>query len=221
VIGVSGERDPGGADAAFFAFGAARARLSGQTETLFPLAAVQLPGRHLAGDLLAAGAAARVLGAPPGAIARAVAAFVGAEHTLERVAEIGGVLFFNDSKATNVASAKMSLLAMERKTHAIMGGRYKGGDFRELREAAQAKLAQLLAIGEAQQRIEQALGDVVPVVRCASLREAVERAAAAAAPGEAVLLAPACSSFDMFADYAERGRAFKQEVARLREKAPG
>lgn len=221
VIGVSGERDPGGEDAAFFENGLASARLSGQQETLFPLAAVQLPGRHLAFDLLAAAAAARVLGASPGAIARAVAAFAGAEHVLERVAEIGGVLFFNDSKATNVAAARMSLLAMDRKTHAIVGGRYKGGDFRELREPARGRVAQVLAIGEAQQRVKEALGDVVPMVLCASLREAVERAFAAAAPGEAVLLAPACSSFDMFADYAERGLAFKQEVARLREKTPG
>jgi UDP-N-acetylmuramoylalanine--D-glutamate ligase len=102
-----------------------------------------------------------------------------------------------------------------------VGGRYKGGDFRELREPARERVAQVLAIGEAQERVAQALAEVVPVVRCVSLREAVERAFAAAVPGEAVLLAPACSSFDMFADYAERGRAFKDEVARLREKNPG
>jgi UDP-N-acetylmuramoylalanine--D-glutamate ligase len=150
-----------------------------------------------------------------------VASFAGAEHTLEKVAEKAGVVFFNDSKATNVASARMSLLAMERRTHVIMGGRYKGGDFAELRDAVAGHAAQVLAIGEAQQRIADALSDVVPVVRCASLAEAVERAYQAARPGEAVLLAPACSSFDMFADYAERGRAFKREVARLLERNAG
>lgn len=221
VIGVSSERDPGGGDAAYFERGVASIRLSGHLESLFPLAAVQLRGRHLASDLLAAAAAARVMGASAGAIARAVSAFSGAEHVLERVDEIGGVVFFNDSKATNVAAARMSLLAMDRNTHAIVGGRYKGGDLRELREAARGRVRQILAIGEAQQRVQDALADVVEVVRCASLREAVERAFSAAAPGEAVLLAPACSSFDMFADYAERGRAFKQEVARLKEKTSG
>jgi UDP-N-acetylmuramoylalanine--D-glutamate ligase len=221
VVEVSGERDPGGPDAAFFEDGAAALRLAGTRETLFPLAAVQLPGRHLATDLLAAAVAARLFGAAPAAIARAVAAFPGAEHTLEKVAEKSGVLFFNDSKATNVASARMSLLAMEQRTHLIMGGRYKGGDFRELREAVAPRVAQVLAIGEARPRIAQALADVVPVVACGSLAEAVRRAFLAAAPGEAVLLAPACSSFDMFADYAARGRAFKQEVAALEEKAVG
>jgi UDP-N-acetylmuramoylalanine--D-glutamate ligase len=219
VVAVSGERDPGGQDAAFFGSGAARLRLSGREEPLFPLAAVRLPGRHLAGDLLAAGAAARLLGAPLSAIARAVASFDGAEHVLERVAEIGGVVFFNDSKATNVAAAKLSLLAMERRTHAIVGGRYKGGDFTELREAAAGRVVEVLAIGEARERVAEALQAVAPVVRCDSLREAVERAFKNAAPGEAVLLAPACSSFDMFADYAERGRVFKQEVARLQAEA--
>jgi UDP-N-acetylmuramoylalanine--D-glutamate ligase len=221
LIATSGERDPGGADAGFFEGGAALLRLAGALETLFPLRAVQLPGRHLAGDLLAAAVAARLLGAAPAAIARAVAAFAGAEHTLEKVAEKAGVVFFNDSKATNVASARMSLLAMERRTHVIMGGRYKGGDFAELKDAVAGHAAQVLAIGESQQRIVDALADVVPVVRCGTLAEAVLSAFRAARPGEAVLLAPACSSFDMFADYAERGRAFKREVARLLERHAG
>jgi UDP-N-acetylmuramoylalanine--D-glutamate ligase len=108
---------------------------------------------------------------------------------------------------------------MERRTHAIVGGRYKGGDFTELREAAAGRVVEVLAIGEARERVAEALQAVAPVVRCDSLREAVERAFKNAAPGEAVLLAPACSSFDMFADYAERGRVFKQEVARLQAEA--
>src|SRR5262249_24933933 len=147
----------------------AQLRLLERVEPLFPLAAVQLPGRHLATDLLAAAAAARLLGAPLGAIARAVASFAGAEHVLERIAEIAGVVFFNDSKATNVAAARMSLLAMDRKTHVILGGRYKGGDFRELREASAGRVAQVLAIGEARERVAEALSGVAPVVRCDSL----------------------------------------------------
>ncbi len=214
-IATSGERDPGGPDAAFFEDGVAVLRLAGARESLFPLQAVQLPGQHLAGDLLAAAVAARLLGASPAAIARAVAAFAGAEHTLEKVAEKGGVLFFNDSKATNVASARMSLLAMERRTHVIMGGRYKGGDFAELGPQLRAHGKAVLAIGEATPRITEALAAVVPVVPCASMREAVERGFALAAPGDTVLLAPACSSFDMFEDYVARGRAFNDEVHRL------
>jgi UDP-N-acetylmuramoylalanine--D-glutamate ligase len=220
-VAFSGTRDPGGADAAYFEGGAATLRLAGASEALFPSAVVQLPGAHLASDLLAAAAAARLLGAPAAAIARAVASFAGAEHTLERVAERAGVEFFNDSKATNVESARMSLLAMQRRVHVIMGGRYKGGDFALLRDAVRGRAAQVLAIGEAQQRIVEALQEVLPVVRCGSLGEAVRRAFADARPGEAVLLAPGCSSFDMFADYAERGRAFKQAVARLLEGSAG
>ncbi len=219
IVELSGERDPGGAAAAFFAEGAAQLRLLGRAERLFPLAAVQLPGHHLATDLLAAAAAARLLGAPLGAIARAVASFDGVEHVLERVAEISGVAFYNDSKATNVAAARMSLLAMQAKTHVILGGRYKGGDFRELRSAAEGRVVQVLAIGEARERVAEAFSGVAPTVLCGSLREAVVRAFQDAAPGHAVLLAPGCSSFDMFSDYAERGRAFKQEVARLREES--
>jgi len=99
-----------------------------------------------------------------------------------------------------------------------MGGRYKGGDFHDLAAALSARGKAVLAIGEAKERIEEALGTVLPVIACASLAEAVERAWAQAAPGDTVLLAPACSSFDMFEDYAARGRAFKEEVRRLERK---
>jgi UDP-N-acetylmuramoylalanine--D-glutamate ligase len=207
--------DPGGADGAFFESGEARLRLDGRTETLFARGAIRLPGEHLGLDLLAAAAAARLLGAPAEAVARAVAGFSGLEHVLERVAEIGGVAFYNDSKATNVEAARRSLLAFEGPLLAIMGGRYKGGDFAELKEALARRGKAVFAIGEARERLALALSPVVPVVACATLRQAVERAFSAAEPGDTVLLAPACSSFDMFRDYADRGRAFKEEVRRL------
>ncbi len=210
-----GERDPGDGDAAFFEAGMAWARLAGSKERLFALSSVRLPGRHLAFDLLLAASAARLLGASSGDVARAVASFAGIPHVLERVGERNGVVFFNDSKATNVAAARESVLAMDRPTHLILGGRYKGGEFRDLRELA-SRLKQVLAIGETRDRISQALGEVVSVVRCESLRDAVEHAFALAKPGEAVLLAPGCSSFDMFADYAARGAAFRQAVEALR-----
>jgi UDP-N-acetylmuramoylalanine--D-glutamate ligase len=202
-------------EGAFFDGALARLRHADRDETLFSRERLQVPGAHLAGDLLAAAAAARLLGAPISAVERAVQGFGGAEHVLERVAEVGGVVFFNDSKATNVEAALKSVEAMDRPVLLIAGGRYKGGDFRDLREALAARGKAVFAVGESRERVREALSGAVPVTVCASLEEAVRGAHAEAATGDAVLLAPGCSSFDMFRDYAERGRAFKAEVRRL------
>jgi UDP-N-acetylmuramoylalanine--D-glutamate ligase len=201
--------------AAFFAEDEARLRRRSAVETLFPLSSVRLPGAHLAGDLLAAAAAARLLGATPEAVESAVRGFSGVEHVLERMAEIGGVAFFNDSKATNVESARKSIEAFNGPLLVVMGGRYKGGDFHELAGPLSTRGKAVLAIGEAKDRIVAALGSSLPVIPCASLAEAVDKAWAEAERGDTILLAPACSSFDMFEDYAARGRAFKDEVRRL------
>jgi UDP-N-acetylmuramoylalanine--D-glutamate ligase len=217
---VTGEPLASG-DGAFFEGGLARLRLDGREETLFRRDEVVLPGAHLAGDLLAAGAAAGVLGASPEAIARAVRAFRGVEHVLEHVASIGAVDYYNDSKATNVEAARRSLEAFSRPVLVVLGGRYKGGNFADLAPALRDHGRRVLAIGEARERVLKALEGVVPVEACASLEEAVARAHAAARPGDVVLLAPACSSFDMFEDYAHRGRAFKAEVKRLAEREAG
>jgi UDP-N-acetylmuramoylalanine--D-glutamate ligase len=203
------------ADAAYFEGGEARLRFEGRVESLFPLASVQLPGAHLAADLLAAACGAHLLGVPSGAVARAVARFQGVPHVLERVADVAGVRFFNDSKATNVAAARMSLEALDPPLVAILGGRYKGGDFALLKDVVRRRVKAVVAIGEASERVAEALAPAAPVVRCAGLRDAVERAYALCVPGDSVVLAPGCSSFDMFRDYAERGDAFKAEVRRL------
>ncbi|HVR71153.1 MAG TPA: UDP-N-acetylmuramoyl-L-alanine--D-glutamate ligase [Vicinamibacteria bacterium] len=209
-------------DGAFFAGGEARLRRDGQVETLFRSDEVRLPGAHLAVDLLAAAAAARLLGAPGEAIARAVRAFRGVEHVLEHVADVGGVAFFNDSKATNVDAALKSLESFDTPLVVILGGRYKGGDFADLAPALARRGRAVMAIGETRELLARALSATVPVVSCDSLRAAVRGARAHARPGDTVLLAPACSSFDMFRDYAERGRAFKDEVRRLLDEAgPG
>jgi UDP-N-acetylmuramoylalanine--D-glutamate ligase len=147
-----------------------------------------------------------------------VSAFRGVEHVLEHVATIAGVAFYNDTKATNVEAARRSLEAFSRPLLVILGGRYKGGDFASLAPPLRAHGKAVLAIGEAQERIAQSLSAVVPVERCPTLRSAVERSRDLASAGDVVLLAPACSSFDMFKDYADRGRQFKEEVLRL--KAP-
>jgi UDP-N-acetylmuramoylalanine--D-glutamate ligase len=207
-------------DGAFFQGDLACLGREGRTETLFRRDEVRLPGAHLAVDLLAAAAAARLLGAPLEAIARAVRTFRGVEHVLEHVADIRGVSFFNDSKATNVDAARKSLDSFDTPLLAIVGGRYKGGDFALLAPALARRGRAVLAIGESRDLVASALSATVPVVPCGTLREAVEGALARAQPGDTVVLAPACSSFDMFRDYAERGRAFKDEVHRLAEAHP-
>ena len=214
VVPFSPQGVPTG-DGACFVDGVARLRLDGKDEALFAFTDVRVPGAHLATDLLAAATAARLLGVPAEAIARAVRAFRGVEHVLEHVATVGGVDYYNDSKATNVDAAEKSLAAFPRPVLLILGGRYKGGDFALLAPALRAHGKRVLAIGEAQERIARSLQAVVPVDRASSLEDAVERAQAAAAPGDVVLLAPACSSFDMFRDYADRGRRFKEAVRRL------
>jgi UDP-N-acetylmuramoylalanine--D-glutamate ligase len=211
---VTGQPIEGG-DGAFFAGDVAWLVRDGRREALFALSSVRLPGAHLTGDLLAAAVAARVMGALPDAIDRAVRSFHGVEHVLELVATIDGVAYYNDSKATNVDAARRSLLAFPGNVVLILGGRYKGGEFGDLLPRLLEHGRRVLAIGEAQERIAESLGGVVPVERCSTLRDAVVRAHAAAIPGDTVLLAPACSSFDMFRDYAHRGSAFKEEVRRL------
>ena len=200
---------------AFFDGGSARLKTDAIDEILFERAEVRIPGDHLASDMLAAAAAARVMGAPTEAIRRAVRAYSGVEHVLERVADVDGVLFFNDSKATNVEAARKSLEAFAGPVIPILGGRYKGGDFADLAPALRARGKAVIAIGEATPLIAAALSGAVTVLPCATMREAVRRGFEAAQPGDTVLLAPACSSFDMFEDYAARGRAFKDEVRRL------
>jgi UDP-N-acetylmuramoylalanine--D-glutamate ligase len=217
-VRVSGEPLAEG-DGAFFVGDEARMRRGGEPEErLFTRSEVVLPGPHLTGDLLFAAAAARLLGTPAGAISRAVRAFHGVEHVLELVATLDGVRYYNDSKATNVEAARRSLQSFASPVVAILGGRYKGGDFGELAPALAKRGRGVVAIGEARDRVAAALQGAVRVDLCGSLEEAVARARELAQPGDVVLLAPACSSFDMFRDYAHRGRAFKEAVRRL---APG
>jgi UDP-N-acetylmuramoylalanine--D-glutamate ligase len=195
--------------------GAIVRRTERRAEPLLPIASVRLPGRHLLTDVLAAAAVGCVAGVPPAAMRRAVEGFTGLEHTLERVGELDGVRFVNDSKATNIAAARRAIESFDGGVVAIMGGRYKGGEFTDLQSVAGARADAIVTIGEASDQIRAALEPVVPVHHAASMADAVRRAFALAKPGGVVLLAPACSSFDMFADYAARGRAFKEEVLRL------
>lgn len=185
-------------------------------DRLIPVDAVELAGRHMLNNVLAAAAATHIAGVEPRAMVTALRGFHGLPHVMEPVATVRGVRFVNDSKATNVEAALRSIESFDAGVVAIVGGRYKGGDFGELGEALSTRGRAVIAIGEAAPRVHAALAATVPVFDATSMREAVQRAYNAAAPDGIVLLAPACSSFDWFRDYAERGEVFKEEVSRLR-----
>ncbi|MGE0865255.1 MAG: UDP-N-acetylmuramoyl-L-alanine--D-glutamate ligase [Vicinamibacterales bacterium] len=181
---------------------------------LLPLAAVQLAGRHMLSNVVAATAISHLAGATEASLAQALEGFTGLEHVMEPVGRRGGVRFINDSKATNVDAAARSIESFD-KVVAIVGGKYKGGDFADLANPLRAHGRAVVAIGEARPMVRAALAEVVPVTDAGSLADAVRQAWDLAVPDGVVLLAPACSSFDMFRDYADRGARFKEEVQRL------
>jgi UDP-N-acetylmuramoylalanine--D-glutamate ligase len=199
--------------------GIIRERRDGRETPLIPLSSIKLLGRHLVSDVMAAAAVASLAGVSGDAMVRAVESFAGLEHALEPVARVGGVQFVNDSKATNVEAARRAIESFDGPLVVIMGGRFKGGDLSMLGEPLRSRSAEVVAIGEAAQLIEEHLGPLVPVQRADGMREAVRLASELARPAGTVLLAPACASFDMFHDYAERGEAFKQEVRDLEREA--
>ena len=190
-------------------------------QVLVPLSAVKLLGRHLLADVVAAAAVAWIVGVDPAAMTQAVETFTGLEHALEPVTDIGGVRFVNDSKATNIEAALRAIESFGSGLVVILGGRFKGGDFGELRAALVERGGAVVAIGEAKPLVHEALAPAVPVHDASDMAAAVRTAFAAASPGDTVLLAPACASFDMFKDYAERGRVFKQSVAKLQAEWSG
>ena len=192
-------------------------RTAAGVERLVPTAAVELAGRHMLDNVVAATAVATVAGVPPAAMVNALKGFRGLEHVMEPVGRIGDVSFVNDSKATNVEAARRSIESFDNVV-AIIGGRFKGGNLRELREVLASHGRGVVAIGEAAPLVRDALSGVVPVIDAGSMAEAVERGHAAAAPDGVVLLAPACASFDWFRDYAERGRTFKEAVLELKRR---
>jgi UDP-N-acetylmuramoylalanine--D-glutamate ligase len=186
-------------------------------ERMFPVSAVELTGRHMLNNVLAATAASHLAGVARAAMVEALKGFHGLAHVMEPVGTIRGVTFVNDSKATNVEAALRSIESFDRNVVPIIGGRYKGGDFGDLRGALATRGKAVIAIGEAASKVRDALNDALPVIEASSMADAVRKGFDAASPEGVVLLAPACSSFDWFRDYADRGDAFKSEVARLRE----
>jgi UDP-N-acetylmuramoylalanine--D-glutamate ligase len=172
----------------------------------------RLTGIHNLENTLCAASIALLCGVLPKALQRAVENFQGLHHRMELVAEIRRVRYYNDSKATNVDAVMKSLESFPGRIILIMGGKDKGCNYRVLRDLVRNRVKLLLLIGEARNRIAEELREVAAFEFFTTLEEAVKRAAGAALPGDVVLLSPACSSFDMFANYEERGNAFRAAV---------
>jgi UDP-N-acetylmuramoylalanine--D-glutamate ligase len=150
-------------------------------------------------------------------IARAAMSFAPVEHRLELVREIAGVAYYNDSKATSVDATLKAMDAFSGGLWIILGGKDKDSDYTVLREPLRAKARAALLIGSAARKIASQIGDAAPILQCGTLAAAVEEAHRAAQPGDTVLLAPACASFDQFENFEQRGRAFKEFVNALAE----
>jgi UDP-N-acetylmuramoylalanine--D-glutamate ligase len=178
-------------------------------EAVMPVSELRLRGAHNVENAMGAAAAALARGLDRDAVARALAGFAGVPHRLEEVAERGGVLYVNDSKATNVASSRVGIEAFAGGVHAILGGSLKGGGFDGLRDAVASRCRACYLVGEAAERLAADLDGTVPLHRSGDLERAVSAAAGAARPGEVVLLSPACASYDQYADYEERGEHFR------------
>src|SRR6202795_2945426 len=196
-------------------------RNGGEEEAVLNLREIPLAGAHNVENVLAAAAAARLAGAPAAAIAKGVRSFAGVEHRLEFVAEIGGVRYYNDSKATNVDATLKALGAFSGRLLIILGGKDKGSDYTVLQKPLREKAILALLIGAAAGKIEKQIAGSAAVERADTLERAVETASHAAQPGDVVLLAPACASFDQFQNYEHRGRVFKDLVGQLEKQSAG
>ena len=180
-----------------------------------PAEELRLRGAHNVENAMAASAAAQARGLSPDAVADALRTFGGVPHRLEDVAEANGVTWINDSKATNVASARGGIEAFAGGVHLIAGGSLKGGGFEGLRDAVAARCRAVYLIGEAVARLAADLAPTgVPLVQCGDLERAVAEAGAAAQAGDVVLLSPACASFDQYEDFEARGAHFRELAQR-------
>jgi UDP-N-acetylmuramoylalanine--D-glutamate ligase len=179
---------------------------------------IPIRGRHNVENVMAATAAARLAGASLNAIAAAVRTFQAVEHRLEFVRNIGGVDFYNDSKATSVDATQKALDAFSGGLWIILGGKDKGSPYTPLRAALAAKAHAALLIGAAAPKIAGQIDGAVPILDVKTLEVAVREAYARATPGDTVLLAPACASFDQFESFEHRGRVFKNLVQQLEAK---
>jgi UDP-N-acetylmuramoylalanine--D-glutamate ligase len=184
-------------------------------ERLMAVSEVPLRGRHNVENVMAAAEAARLAGAALSQIRAAVMTFEGVEHRIEFVRNLGGVDYYNDSKATSVDATLKAVDAFPGGLWIILGGKDKGSDYTALREPLRNKAKAVLLIGAAAEKISRELGDAVHQIACGDLANAVRIAREGAVSGDTVLLAPACASFDQFQSYEHRGRMFKELVRDL------
>ncbi len=190
-------------------------REGAKPEPVMPVAEIPLAGAHNVENVLAAVCAARLAGVSSETIRSAVAAFKAVEHRLEFVREVGGVKYYNDSKATNVDATMKAVEAFAGGIHLILGGKDKGSDYRVLEPLLRERVKTVITIGSAAEKIAHQLDGVVKIEGAETLERAVAFAHAAAVAGDTVLLAPACASFDQFENYEQRGRVFKELVQAL------
>jgi len=190
-------------------------RWNGKEREIIDANQIGIKGPHNLSNASAACAICSILGITSQSMQKALKDFEGVEHRLEEVATISGVSFVNDSKATNVESVWYALQSVTPPIILIAGGKDKGGDFSKLRELVQKHVKVLILIGEAKEKLKDALGDLVPTLHSDSLEEAVELGFKEASCKDVVLLSPGCASFDMFEDYQHRGNVFKSCVKNL------
>jgi UDP-N-acetylmuramoylalanine--D-glutamate ligase len=187
------------------------------TEYVIPSRGIPLKGAHNVENVLAAVVAARLAGVPVDVIRRAIENFRAVEHRLEYVATRNGVEYYNDSKATNVDATAKAVASFSSGIHLILGGKDKGSPYTVLADLLRERVTAVYTIGVAAPKIEKDLRGVVSILSCETLDKAVSAAASAARAGEVVVLAPACSSYDQFENYEQRGRVFKELVKALRD----
>jgi UDP-N-acetylmuramoylalanine--D-glutamate ligase len=195
------------------------ARLPGRKEISFDTAQFLLPGKHNIENLMGIVLCALAAGVDQGTIQSCISSFRGLPHRIEPVGEIRGIGFYDDSKATNVDAALKAIKSFEKPIILIAGGRHKGGEYRPMVDASLGKVKSVILMGESRQLMADAFEGAIPYVFAEDMRDAVCRAFNLAVRDDVVLLAPACSSFDMFTDYAHRGNVFKMEVERLKDVA--
>ena len=179
---------------------------------VLPLAEIPLKGEHNIENVLAAVCAACVAKIPTQTIAQTIASFHAVEHRLEFVAAIHGVDYYNDSKATNVDATAKAIASFPGNIHLILGGKDKNSDYTQLNALLRARVKTVYTIGSAAEKIESQISGVTRIIHTGTLEAAVDQAAGQAVAGDVVLLAPACSSFDQFENYEQRGKVFKQAV---------
>lgn len=200
---------------AFVRQGTVHLRRDRAEHEVMPVAEIPLKGAHNVENVLAAICTAELMGCLPDAIRTAVREFKAVEHRLQYVATIRGVEYYNDSKATNVDATIKALESFPGKIHLILGGKDKGSDYTVLNGLLRERVKFVYTIGAAAEKIQKHIAGAIKIVPSGTMDKAVTQATANAQPGDIVLLAPACASFDQFQNYEHRGRVFKELVLAL------